>query len=1078
MTPRRDGNGLQDLHTLLRGGSATGLTDGQLLERFATRGGDASEAAFAALVGRHGPMVLRVCRSVLRDEHEARDAFQTTFLALARRGGSLWVQDSVGPWLHRVARRAAVRAWKGAKRRREVEQRAAVAAHGDPRGAGDEDLAAVVHQEIDRLPERYRVPVILCDLEGYTQEEAARHLGCPVGTLKSRLTRARNRLRGRLARRGLAPGAAFAGPVRLAVPEGLEQAVTEAALRLAPAATAGGVAGAVLLNALRAGAMKAAVGAAVGVGLLLFAARVPARQAAEAKGPAAPAAAGPAKEAARKADEPYDWRRADAYAPPDFARFFPDDPDGGAALDRLWQDKGRDARPAAEVLAAVRKGMRRTTVGQNDILSWVGGRFVWNASPQNPDAMEILYHATDPRGPVVGYGESPSIYYGLMRVEPKTPAVLHALVDWCMQVDCPMDWYWAGWSGRARRDELLSYLKPYLDSNDPPTRERAAVVETYLKQDPARGEAYRAWSAKVVRAKSGHRLPGVEKAIRDGSGPERLAALRLVLDERLWLLMGESSVAAFRACAGDQDPAVRREVARTLGSSRFYEGKPWGGTGVEVLLRLAKDDDPGVRYDAVYYGLTPLGETRRGDAIRALLDVAARDRRPDLLRRITWGLQYESDTAARLLDGDLRGPDPARREAARAVYKDVTGRTPPNLGPASPDVRKGYAAAFRDLYDHLGRVYPCFALKGIDWERVGRELLPRVDGVETEEQFGRLVEELVARLEDSHAVVLSGTATPPAPDFPEWDPWLACLEDDRGRPVVYSVPRTSAAWKAGVRPGMTVVSVNGVPAAEALDRWMGRQRRYVGYSSDRALRYDAFRLFHRQPERGAKVSLALEGVDGRTTTVDLTADARRWYIPRLPVPVAGIEDGGADVQSVLRKDGIGYIHVRRIRQGFDVSLDQALTALGDVKGLILDVRGNSGGGFDTRTAFRNFDPAPADGSAPHRPHYRGPIALLIDERCISAGEGWASWFVANKKARLFGSATSGASSRKETFTLSNGLYKVVVPVKAYHGFLDRPIERRGLEPDVAVRCTAADLSQGKDTVAEAAAAWLVQTGRE
>ena len=73
-------------------------------------------------------------------------------------------------------------------------------------------------------------------------------------------------------------------------------------------------------------------------------------------------------------------------------------------------------------------------------------------------------------------------------------------------------------------------------------------------------------------------------------------------------------------------------------------------------------------------------------------------------------------------------------------------------------------------------------------------------------------------------------------------------------------------------------------------------------------------------------------------------------------------------------------------------------------------------------------------------------------------------------------ATSGASSRKETFTLSNGLYKVVVPVKAYHGFLDRPIERRGLEPDVAVRCTAADLSQGKDTVAEAAAAFATLNG--
>ena len=145
------------------------------------------------------------------------------------------------------------------------------------------------------------------------------------------------------------------------------------------------------------------------------------------------------------------------------------------------------------------------------------------------------------------------------------------------------------------------------------------------------------------------------------------------------------------------------------------------------------------------------------------------------------------------------------------------------------------------------------------------------------------------------------------------------------------------------------------------------------------------------------------------------------------MPRPGIEDGGADVQWVRLEDGIGYISVRRIRQGLEVSLDQALRALGDIKGLILDVRGNSGGGFDANTAFRNFDPAPAGATASHWPLYRGPIAMLIDERCISAGEGWASWFVARKRARLFGTTTAGASARKEIYTLTNGLYKVESP---------------------------------------------------
>ena len=124
------------------------------------------------------------------------------------------------------------------------------------------------------------------------------------------------------------------------------------------------------------------------------------------------------------------------------------------------------------------------------------------------------------------------------------------------------------------------------------------------------------------------------------------------------------------------------------------------------------------------------------------------------------------------------------------------------------------------------------------------------------------------------------------------------------------------------------------------------------------------------------------------------------------------------------------------------------------------------------TAFRNFDLASPKGTAPHRPLYRGPIAMLIDERCISAGEGWASWFVARKRARLFGTTTAGASCRKEEYVLTNGLYKVVIPVKAYTGFLDRPIERRGLEPDVEIRPSAHDISRGKDTVAETAIRWL------
>jgi len=194
----------RQLGTLFNLGTIGELTDGQLLERFSTRSAEAAEMAFAALVERHGPMVLRVCRNTLRDPDEVQDAFQATFLVLVQKARSLWVRDSLGPWLHRVAYRVATRARSSAARRRKHERRAAATRQTLVSNRADwDDTVALLHEEIDRLPERYRVPVVICDLQGLTHEKAARHLGWPVGTVKSRLARARELLRDRLSRRDL-----------------------------------------------------------------------------------------------------------------------------------------------------------------------------------------------------------------------------------------------------------------------------------------------------------------------------------------------------------------------------------------------------------------------------------------------------------------------------------------------------------------------------------------------------------------------------------------------------------------------------------------------------------------------------------------------------------------------------------------------------------------------------------------------------------------------------------------------------------------------------------------------------------
>ena len=297
-------------------------------------------------------------------------------------------------------------------------------------------------------------------------------------------------------------------------------------------------------------AVKIVVGLTIGVGLVLFGAGVRARQSPGEK-PPAPAAVDARPTAKAKPAPEYAWRRTDRYEPPDFFGYFPDDPEGGRALDRLWEDEaGRDKRPAAEILRTVRRGLPAHDRARDEVIQWVGQRFIWHGSPQDPAAIEMLYHATDFRGPQISNGDTDSIYYGLMRVEPKTPAILHALVDWCMHVESGMDWIWVGRIGRTHRAELASYLQPYLDSGDETTRKRAIVVGKFLSEAADAGEAHQAWTREIVRAKSGHRLPGVEKALRTGTSRERIDALRLIERERLIYLMDESFAGPLRACAG------------------------------------------------------------------------------------------------------------------------------------------------------------------------------------------------------------------------------------------------------------------------------------------------------------------------------------------------------------------------------------------------------------------------------------------------------------------------------------------------------------------------------------------------
>ncbi|MBL8793387.1 MAG: sigma-70 family RNA polymerase sigma factor, partial [Planctomycetia bacterium] len=267
---------VQHLRRWIGGRAAADQADDRLLQRFAEA---RDEAAFAELMRRHGPVVLGVCRRVLADGHDADDAFQATFLVLARKAASIRQGEALGGWLCRVACRIALAAKTASARRRAGERQALdmkpTTTMNEPAWA---ELRPLLDEEVDRLPRKYRVPVVLCYFEGKTHEEAAQQLGWPKGTVAGRLARARDLLHQRLTRRGVTLSAAgFAAlltelPASAAVPPTLFATTLQSAIAYSAGQSAA-VTSAVLLaeGAMRTmflTKIKIAAGVCLAVGIL------------------------------------------------------------------------------------------------------------------------------------------------------------------------------------------------------------------------------------------------------------------------------------------------------------------------------------------------------------------------------------------------------------------------------------------------------------------------------------------------------------------------------------------------------------------------------------------------------------------------------------------------------------------------------------------------------------------------------------------------------------------------------------------------------------------------------------------
>ena len=270
---------LRHLRTLYRYGVVGPSSDEQLLERFLSHRDETADEAFAELVQRHGPMVLGVCRRILGDAHEAEDAFQATFLVLARKAGSVVRREKVANWLYGVAVRTAREARGRAARRRTREERVSSPVYFEPNEDDfPDEIRAILDEELARLPARFRAPIVLCELEGVSRPEAARRLEIPEGTLSSRLSRAKAQLRDRLARRGVAVPAAVlsAALVREARAVSLPSSLIEATVEAATTVAAGASATVVIstsVAALSEGVLKAMLfaklkGVSMGIGMI------------------------------------------------------------------------------------------------------------------------------------------------------------------------------------------------------------------------------------------------------------------------------------------------------------------------------------------------------------------------------------------------------------------------------------------------------------------------------------------------------------------------------------------------------------------------------------------------------------------------------------------------------------------------------------------------------------------------------------------------------------------------------------------------------------------------------------------
>lgn len=446
---------------------------------------------------------------------------------------------------------------------------------------------------------------------------------------------------------------------------------------------------------------------------------------------------------------------------------------------------------------------------------------------------------------------------------------------------------------------------------------------------------------------------------------------------------------------------------------------------------------------------------------------------------------------------------PASASAAMLAAPPVTPPVTPPAGTGSQDAGSDVDAADGDraiaapaafdapaLFDaahaEIGRLYPAFEAKGIDWDAVAKELRPAAVAATSPEDLGIVLQRMIARLRDSNATLIDGSETAPGVDDDRpFGPGLECRFDADGiLRVVRTVPG-GAADGEGLKLGDAILTIDGQPAADAIAAHEAALADRVGWSTARARRHAVIRGYFRTPEVAQWKSLTVDPIgDAPERKLDLFSMMIEPIQPPFALPdgLDGPQGPGGAVAWTELDDAVGYVRINRIASGLEGLLDLAVAELRARPAMVIDLRGTGGDPFDPSTAFVNFDaegagevdPAGDEFDGPVRPVYDGAMIVLVDAGTIGAAETWVSWFHATRRARLLGTATAGAAARVKDVPLAGGRWIAKIPTRHYRGFLPEgeSIEGRGIVPDIVVEPTADGFISGVDAALDAAVAEL------